>query len=186
MGIRIYEPHKSVSTTYEPRKPRSELGQQEFLHLLVTELQYQDPLSPMDHKETIAQLAQFTALEAMNNVRSELQQLKAANLVGKQVIVKLDDESLTQGIVTAVSFEDNEPKLCVNNTYYQLEQVVGAAPAQDELLKAMKELQQAVETLGVNQEAAADQQSQQTETLQLIAEYLESITSKLDEQNTSS
>ena len=46
----------------------SVLGKDAFLELLVTQLQNQDPLNPMDDKEFIAQLAQFSSLEQMSNV----------------------------------------------------------------------------------------------------------------------
>ncbi|MDD3731156.1 MAG: flagellar hook capping FlgD N-terminal domain-containing protein [candidate division Zixibacteria bacterium] len=44
------------------------LGKDDFLQLLVTKLQYQDPLSPMADEDFIAQLAQFSSLEQMNNI----------------------------------------------------------------------------------------------------------------------
>ena len=46
----------------------SELGKDEFLKLLVTQLQNQDPLNPQDDTQFISQLAQFSALEQMTNM----------------------------------------------------------------------------------------------------------------------
>lgn len=43
----------------------NELGQDAFLKILTTQLQYQDPMSPMDNKDFIAQMAQFTSVEQM-------------------------------------------------------------------------------------------------------------------------
>ncbi len=48
--------------------PTQGLGKDAFLQLLVTQMQYQDPLAPTDDTQFIAQLAQFTALEQMTNV----------------------------------------------------------------------------------------------------------------------
>ncbi len=76
----------------------NELGKEEFLLLLVTQLQYQDPLDPMDDKEFIAQLAQFTALEQQMNmsasmdelVQVQLQQqmISAASYIGREVAAR--------------------------------------------------------------------------------------------------
>ena len=55
------------------------LGKDEFLNLLVTQLSYQDPLNPMDSTESIAQLAQFSALEQMQNVGDQIESLRQAS-----------------------------------------------------------------------------------------------------------
>ena len=49
------------------------LGKDAFLKLLVTQMQYQDPLDPQDNSEYVAQLAQFSALEQMTNVAKGLE-----------------------------------------------------------------------------------------------------------------
>ncbi|MDG5815848.1 FlgD immunoglobulin-like domain containing protein [Chitinispirillales bacterium ANBcel5] len=53
----------------------NELGKDDFLHLLVTQLKYQDPLSPMENTEFVAQLAQFRALESNDNIEKAVGQL---------------------------------------------------------------------------------------------------------------
>ena len=52
----------NTSVNYENQR-KNELGKDAFLRLLVTQLQYQDPLSPIEDREFIVQLAQFTTLE---------------------------------------------------------------------------------------------------------------------------
>jgi flagellar basal-body rod modification protein FlgD len=55
--------------------PQKNLGKQDFLELLVAQLQYQDPLSPMENTEFVAQLAQFSALEGNYNIEKAIGKL---------------------------------------------------------------------------------------------------------------
>lgn len=75
------------------------LGRDDFLQLLVTKLQHQDPLKPMDDENFIAQLAQFSSLEQMNNIAEgiktsnqwdflqmqSLNNVMAVGLIGREV-----------------------------------------------------------------------------------------------------
>ena len=58
----------SPSSLQEERKVGSQLGKDDFLLLLVTQMKYQDPLEPTSNTEYVAQLAQFTELEYMQNM----------------------------------------------------------------------------------------------------------------------
>ena len=58
------------SQNRESTRNIGELGKDDFLQLLVTQLRYQDPLNPMEDKEFIAQMAQFTSLEQMQNMNT--------------------------------------------------------------------------------------------------------------------
>lgn len=72
------------------RKPTDTLGKDQFLHILVTQLRNQDPMQPMQDKEFIAQMAQFTSVEQLMNMSTELSLMRqnigtASSLIGKWV-----------------------------------------------------------------------------------------------------
>ena len=69
----------------------SAMGKDEFLNLLITQLKYQDPLSPMDNTEYVAQLAQFSTLEQMNNMSNSLSSMEAFSMVGKIITAAVED-----------------------------------------------------------------------------------------------
>jgi flagellar basal-body rod modification protein FlgD len=64
----------STTTTVASTKSPTALGQDEFLKLLATQLQYQDPLKPLDNQAFIAQTAQFSQLSSMNELVALMQQ----------------------------------------------------------------------------------------------------------------
>ena len=74
------------------RRNTGDLGKQEFLNLLVMQLKYQDPLNPVDDKAFIAQMAQFSALEQMQNMNASNTAMKGFSMIGKYVTALITDE----------------------------------------------------------------------------------------------
>ncbi|MBO1510408.1 flagellar hook assembly protein FlgD [Metabacillus bambusae] len=94
----------------------SSLGKDEFLKILMAQLQNQDPLNPMEDKEFIAQMAQFSTLEQTTNMSSLLEKfintqtqsdsiLKYSEMIGKQVEWKSTDDT-GSGIVKSIKQSD--------------------------------------------------------------------------------
>ena len=91
----------------------------DFLTLLTTELQNQDPTQPVDDTQSIAQLAQFSALSATEELNSSFQAfqsnfavLQSASLVGKQVTVDTtagNSASALTGTISSVSVQNGQP-----------------------------------------------------------------------------
>ncbi|MCM1257419.1 MAG: flagellar hook capping protein [Roseburia sp.] len=98
----------------------SGLDKQAFLQLLVAQMQYQDPLEPMDNTEYISQLATFSTLEEMQNMRAATEQSYANNLVGKYVILNTDSGTV-HGKVDYVMYEKGNIFLAVNDGLYSIE-----------------------------------------------------------------
>ena len=88
------------------------LGKEDFLHLLITQLQNQDPLNPTDHTEFTAQLAQFSSLEQLSNVNDNLEQLQnfQASTNNSQAVSLLGKEITANGNFLRLS--DGEPIGC--------------------------------------------------------------------------
>ena len=101
-----------------------------FMALMVAQLRYQDPSNPTDSAQFLAQTAQFTALEKMEAVAKQTQQLVtasmafgASSLVGKTVSYPNADGSQSSGPVSAVTFGTDGPVLSVNGTNVPLSSV---------------------------------------------------------------
>jgi len=104
----------STASSTASSSSSSTLGMDSFLQLLVTQLQYQDPLSPMDDKEFVAELAQFSSLEQLTEINTGIENLAtigqqqqllgAVNFMGKTIEATGTAVSLADGEATPVTF----------------------------------------------------------------------------------
>lgn len=100
-----------------------QLDKNAFLSLLVTQLQYQDPMKPMADTEFIAQLAQFSSLEQMQQFNTKMDNLTTAmqggtltGYLGRKITAQNPAEAQpVTGTVTAITYTDGQPLLVVNN-----------------------------------------------------------------------
>lgn len=113
--------NSTTSDTTAVRSATSELDKDAFMQILVTQLKNQDPLSPMDNTDFIAQMAQFSVLEELQSLNTSFSFGQASGLVGKSVYatVTADDgtETVTCGKVTSVMTSGGVPFLEVNGKY---------------------------------------------------------------------
>ena len=103
------------------------MGATQFLQLLTTELQNQDPMQPMDDTQSVAQLAQFSALQATNELNTSFQNfqsnfgvLQSSALIGKQVTVVTTDgagnSSNVSGTVNSIAVQNGQPYFTMTNS----------------------------------------------------------------------
>jgi flagellar basal-body rod modification protein FlgD len=106
------------STTLTP--PTNNLGKQEFLQLLVTQLKHQDPLDPMNDRDFISQMAQLSTLESTNGLAAQVTEMvagqqrnQALQMVGHDVEFTGAGGQLVRGRVTGVRLDGTSPILLV-------------------------------------------------------------------------
>ncbi|GBF40846.1 endoflagellar hook capping protein [Leptospira levettii] len=129
----------------EIREKQKELGKDDFLKLLLTQLSHQDPTNPVQDKDFIAQMAQFSSLEQMKNISSGIARMESKqsySVVGK--IVSGPDlvtgEDVT-GLAGAILF-DNEGKTYVRVNGRMLDVSKINLISDPELLKSETQFQQ--------------------------------------------
>ena len=112
----------------EGRKTSNVLGKDDFLKLLITQLQNQDPTSPMENTEFISQMAQFSSLEQMTNMSSSFSKMaayisssEATSTLGKTVELDIGDTNV-QGVVEGATRGEN-PQILVNGMYYSMDKI---------------------------------------------------------------
>jgi flagellar basal-body rod modification protein FlgD len=112
----------SVSSGSTAATSTSSIGLQDFLKILLTQLNYQDPLKPMDNQAFMAQMAQFTTLEQTQQMSGKLDllianqaALQSVGLIGRQVDVTTDSGNVT-GTVASLSLQGDLPKISVTTS----------------------------------------------------------------------
>jgi flagellar basal-body rod modification protein FlgD len=123
--------NRNLASQLEGRaaNPNQNLGKEDFLKLLLTQLSNQDPTAPMEDKEFIAQMAQFSSLEQMTNMAADFSKMaqlvkvsEATGALGKTVQLDMGDGGIASGVVQAVT-RDANPQILVNGKLFNWEQV---------------------------------------------------------------
>lgn len=100
----------------------SSLNQSDLLKIFLTQLTYQDPLNPVDSREFLAQLAQFTNVQQTQELSQNLTGLlsvqsvsQSIGLIGKTVQVVRNGQELA-GIVSTLQFQNGQPLLTLKQS----------------------------------------------------------------------
>ena len=96
----------------------NDLQMEDFLKLMIAELQNQDPLNPMDNSELVGQISQMREITATDKMTETLDSVllgqnisSATNLIGAEIDAISDDQQRITGVVERVSVADGQPKL---------------------------------------------------------------------------
>jgi len=122
-----------VNATLKAKKGKlpAELDKDSFLKLLVAELRHQDPTQPMNDREFISQMAQFSSLEQMSNMNQAIERLvlrsqsgEAFSLIGKEVeAVDFASQQLVRGFASGVVYRQDGVKIIVGSTEVSLNDI---------------------------------------------------------------
>lgn len=112
---------EQYTLTKKVKQLKQELGKDEFLKIFLTQLQNQDPTSPMENVDSIAQMAQFSALEAMTNLANSYTVSQSYGMIGKGVIGTITDPvtgyaKQVIGTVDSAGVDNGKPYLMVGET----------------------------------------------------------------------
>ena len=129
----VTEVNSSYFIPQVQREIKKDLDKDAFLQLLITQLANQDPTNPVEDREFIAQLAQFSSLEQMVNMTKQMEKMASTNqtlavsYIGR-VVAFWQDGTEMAGLVQAVWFDPQEGIILeTDKGDIKLEQVVGVA-----------------------------------------------------------
>ncbi|CAM3942389.1 flagellar hook capping protein [Paenibacillus alkaliterrae] len=122
------------------KKNSDTLGKDQFLSILVTQLRNQDPMQPLQDKDFIAQMAQFTSVEQLMNMATEITLLRqsigsASSLIGKSIEWNEYDDSgevvAVKGVVDSILSKDGILYASVGGTETALDYVTSISEKND-------------------------------------------------------
>jgi flagellar basal-body rod modification protein FlgD len=113
----------ATTSTTSAVNPKSLLSKDDFMKLFVTQLQHQDPMSPMDNNQMVAQMSQLSTVEQLTNLATTNGQMaqalassNAVGLIGRTVTWTGSDHAEHTGVVEKVATKDGAPSLTVAGT----------------------------------------------------------------------
>ena len=101
----------------------STINLEEFLNLMVAEMQNQDPLEPTDNSDYMAQMATFSQVEATNQMNTKVKEQYAAELVGCNVVIgsEFSNTGITDGTVDHYELIDDTIYLGIDGKLYDID-----------------------------------------------------------------
>ena len=112
----------NVASTANSKDNKNTLDKDAFLKLLVTQMQYQDPMEPTSNTEYMSQMAQFSSVEQIQNLSTVFSAGQSMNLTGQYVILNVPDGagniSQVSGLVDYVTMSEGKAYFHIGDEYY--------------------------------------------------------------------
>ncbi len=125
------------TTSVVNNSPAAVLGKEDFLKLLVTQLQHQDPTDPTDSSQWMSQLAQFSSLEQQTNISKTLEGMattssvtQGVELLGKYLTYLREDGSSGSGLAESISVAADGVDLTVGGEHIKPAQITAVSTSQ--------------------------------------------------------
>lgn len=137
-------PNYSASNVAKASTKTQSLGKDQFLSILITQLQNQDPMQPMEDKEFIAQMAQFSSVEQLMNISNQITAMSqslgnVSGLIGKEITWKDEGDAenggtaqLKSGIVDSILVKDGVQYASVGSVAIPLTKILEIKEASKE------------------------------------------------------
>ena len=113
----------AATSTKQLVNPKGLLDKDDFLKLMMAQLKQQDPMSPMDNDQMVAQMSQLSTVEQLTNMASANNEMarafassSAIGLIGRTVSWTDAKDAVHSGVVESVSTKDGVPSLTVGGT----------------------------------------------------------------------
>ncbi|SFL46237.1 flagellar basal-body rod modification protein FlgD [Paenibacillus sp. 1_12] len=130
-----YYAKSNVTRAGTDTEKKGQLGKDEFLKILMTQLKNQDPTDPLKDKEFIAQMAQFTSVEQLSNMTTELKLMRqslglASSLIGKEVQWSIpssksnEEAKIGTGVVESIIMKDGSQYALIKNEQINLDSIL--------------------------------------------------------------
>ena len=127
----IVESASQSSLSSSKASSAGDMDKDSFLQLLVAQMKYQDPLEPTSNTEYIAQYAQFSQVEQMQNMAASMDLQRASSLVGKEVSIKTTlssgETQTVEGKVDYVVYENSKAYLSIGGKLYSMDDLDAVA-----------------------------------------------------------
>jgi flagellar basal-body rod modification protein FlgD len=130
----IWPNYATGNTSTAKENGTGTLGKDDFMKILVAQLKHQDPMQPLQDREFIAQMAQFSSVEQIMNMGNEMKLLRqsmgiSSDLIGKNISWNMSNSSGTgletkSGIVDAISFSGGNQYVLVGEERIPIDQLV--------------------------------------------------------------